>query len=353
MALSLWAGPSTANTIAQNVSWTIERDNPTGRYRVVAYGDSLYAGYQGSISEVAIWNAPNVAGEYASNAWNADIEIVRRAKSGAKARDVYNNKIVDDASYMQHRKTRIVTFEMCGNDALEARNDFAEQDDEDTCDYSGLDTALANCTRFVRKAMQFINENAHRKTRMKIVSNLYYPGYDDDDELSDCTDGQTGQPVNRQDAFLPYLARINWRTCNLARQNGFACADVFAQFMGSDYDSNNDGKTDSNALRIKRGESEAEYVDRITNTLRSTIRDPMMKFLNANKSITYIRSDDTHPTYHGDEVEVGPFGGSGGGQGPPRFQPDQYISPTKNPIWRRFGHERYGRTIALFNPDQP
>ena len=34
-------------------------------------------------------------------AWNADIESVRRAKSGAVASDVYNNKIVAEKSYMQ------------------------------------------------------------------------------------------------------------------------------------------------------------------------------------------------------------------------------------------------------------
>ena len=40
---------------------------------------------------------------------------------GAVASDIYNNKIVSERSYMQATNTRIVTFEMCGNDGLQAR----------------------------------------------------------------------------------------------------------------------------------------------------------------------------------------------------------------------------------------
>ena len=49
-------------------------------------------------------------------------EVVRRAKSGAVASDIYNNKIVAERSYMQTANTRVVTFEMCGNDGLQARS---------------------------------------------------------------------------------------------------------------------------------------------------------------------------------------------------------------------------------------
>jgi hypothetical protein len=69
--------------------------------------------------------APNVDGEYLSQLWNADIEIVRRTKSGAGRDDIYNNKIVAERSYMQAANTRIVTFEMCGNDGLQARSSFS------------------------------------------------------------------------------------------------------------------------------------------------------------------------------------------------------------------------------------
>ena len=75
-----------------------------------------------------------VDAEYLSALWNADIESVRRAKSGAVASDIYNNKIVAERSYMQASSTRVVTFEMCGNDGLQARSSFKSQ--TGTCNYA-------------------------------------------------------------------------------------------------------------------------------------------------------------------------------------------------------------------------
>ena len=42
---------------------------------------------------------------------------------------------------MQAADTRVVMFEMCGNDFLQARSSFEGQ--TGTCNYSVLDTALA------------------------------------------------------------------------------------------------------------------------------------------------------------------------------------------------------------------
>ncbi len=154
-----------ANTLTQNLSWTIDRAGTTTKYRVVAYGDSIYAGYYGSLSRVARRAAPVVDGEYLSKLWNADIEVVRRAKSGAVASDIYNNKIVKERSYMQTSTTRVVTFEMCGNDGLQARSSFAGQ--SGTCNYGPLKTALNNCTTYTQLAMQYINANAHANVKLK------------------------------------------------------------------------------------------------------------------------------------------------------------------------------------------
>ena len=74
--------PAFASTLTQNLSWTIDRAGTTAKYRVVAYGDSIYAGYHGSLSRVAKRAAPTVDGEYLSQLWNADIEVVRRAQVG-------------------------------------------------------------------------------------------------------------------------------------------------------------------------------------------------------------------------------------------------------------------------------
>ena len=120
VALAGAASNAAANTLTQNVSWTIDRAGINTKYRITAYGDSIYAGYNGSIISAAKYSAPTVDAEYLAALWNADIESVRRAKSGAVASDVYNNKIVAEKSYMQDSSTRVVTFEMCGNDGLQA-----------------------------------------------------------------------------------------------------------------------------------------------------------------------------------------------------------------------------------------
>ena len=200
--------------------------------------------------------------------------------------------------------------------------------------------------------MQFINANASANTRLKVVTNLYYPGYDADNALSNCTDSVTGQRVNKQDKFLPSLAKLNWRTCNFANTYGFACADSFAQFMGADYDSNGDGQVDSDALRYVQGESEAAYITRITGTLRSTIRDANVHRVSASTSFDYIQSDNTHPTFTGSTVSVGFFGGTGTGSGPPDYSGSQIVGG-KNPVWNQFGHERMGWALSVFNPATP
>jgi len=345
-----WGGVAFANTLTQNSSWTIDRAGTTTKYRVTAYGDSIYAGYYGSLSRVAKRAAPYVDGEYLAKLWNADIEVIRRTKSGAKADDIYKNKIVAERSYMQTSNTRVVTFEMCGNDFLQARSNFSGQ--TGTCNYSVLDNALANCTTYQERAMQAINQYANPATKLKIIANLYYPGYNADNTLSKCTDPTTGQRINKRDKFLPYLAKSNWRACDLARRYGFACADVFAQYMGADYDSNGDGQIDSDALRYIPGETEAAYVQRITVTLKSTIRDANYHFVNSSTSYDYIQSDDTHPTYTGGTIYLGLIGGTGSGSGAPDYSDSQIVGG-KNPVWNRYGHERMGWALSVYNPGTP
>ena len=348
-SLALLAVGSTAmaNTLNQNVSWTINRANTTTKYRVVAYGDSIYAGYNGSTTNAAKYSAPTVDAEYLSAPWNADIESVRRAKSGAVASDVYKNKIVAEKSYMQASSTRVVTFEMCGNDGLQARSSFKSQ--TGTCNYSVLTTAENNCKTNVAAAMDFINANAYAGTKVKIVGNLYYPGYNADNVLSSCTDSTTGAKVNMRDKFLPSIARMNYWMCAYAQQKGFQCSDNFAQYMGADYDSNGDGAIDSEALKYVAGESEASYTTRIVSTLRSTLRDANTHFVSSSSSYDYIQSDDTHPTYTGGTVTAGLFGGTTS-SGAPRYTS---FTGGKSPIWNAYGHERMGWGISTFGPSTP
>jgi len=347
LALLLLGSQAVANTLTQNVSWTIDRAGTSTKYRLVAYGDSIYSGYNGSVFNAAKYAAPTVDAEYLSAKWGTDIESVRRAKSGAVASDIYNNKIVAERSYMQASSTRVVTFEMCGNDGLQARSNFKSQ--TGTCNYTGMDAAVDSCKTYVAAAMDFINANAYAGIKAKIVSNLYYPGYNADKVQSGCTDASSGKTVNLQDTFLPRVARMNFAMCDLALKKGFQCADNFAQYMGAEYDSNGDGQIDSDALRYVAGESEASYVTRITSTLRSTIRDANTHFVSASSSFDYIQSDDTHPTYTGGTVNAGLFGGTTG-SGTARYTS---FAGGKSPIWNRYGHERMGWAVSVSNPAAP
>jgi lysophospholipase L1-like esterase len=339
---------ASANTVTQNTTWTIDRAGTTAKYRITAYGDSIYAGYRGSISNVAKRAAPWSDGEYLSQLWNADMEVIRRTKSGAVASDIYNNKIVAERSYMQTANTRVVTFEMCGNDGLQARSSFAGQ--SGTCNLAPLNTAQTNCTNYTQLAINYINANASPNTKLKVVSNLYYPGYAADNSLSNCTIGGVRQ--NKQEIFLPYLARMNWRACNHALNNGWKCTDSFAEYMAADYDSNGDGLIDADAIRYVHGESEAAYVNKIVVTYRSTLRDANTKFVNGSTSYDYIQSDNTHPTYVGGTVGVGFFGGTGTGSGAPDYSGAQIVGG-KNPVWNQTGHERMGWALSIHNPATP
>jgi hypothetical protein len=239
-----------------------------------------------------------------------------------------------------------VTFEMCGNDGLQARSSFKSQ--TGTCSTAGLDTAVANCKTYVAAAMDYINANAYAGVKLKIISNLHYPGYNADNVQSSCRNAGDNT-VNLQQLFLPKLATMNYWMCEYARQKGFKCADNFAQYMGADHDSNGDGQVDSAALRYVAGESESSYVTRITSTLRSTIRDANNKFVSASSSYDYIQSDDTHPTYTGGTVSAGLFGGATG-SGAPRYTS---FAGGKSPIWNQLGHERMGWALSVSNPATP
>jgi lysophospholipase L1-like esterase len=340
-----------ASTLTQNLSWTIDRAGTSAKYRVVSYGDSIYAGYNTSLFEIALYAAPTVDADYLQNKWKTDMESHRRSKSGALASGVYNEKIVGERSYMQASNTRVVTFEMCGNDGLQARSALKGQ--TGTCNYAGMDAALNNCTTYQSAAMSYINANANVATKVKAIANLFYPGYNADNVLSSCTDASTGAKINMRNKFLPYLAKMNWRACNFARNYGFKCVDSFAQYMGADYDTNADGQVDSVALAYIPGETEAAYVTRITSTLKSTIRDSNTHYASSTTSYDYIQSDDTHPTYAGGAVSTGIWpGGTASGSSAPDLPDTAYVGG-KTSYWNRYGHERMGWGLSVYNPLAP
>jgi lysophospholipase L1-like esterase len=350
LAAAAVSSPVLASTITQNTSWTVTRPGATSTYRVVAYGDSIFAGYNGDLFSVGRRSQPYTSGEYLASKWGANIEVVRRTKSGAKADDIYNNKIISERSYMQAANTRVVMFEMCGNDYLQARSAFSDQ--TGTCDYSVLNNAYTACATYMEKAMQAVNQYA-TTAKSKIIMNVYYPGYDADNSLTKCLDPATGRQIIKQDKFLPLMAKSNWKACSLAAQYGFKCADAFAEMMGSDYDTNGDGLVDVEGLRYVPGESEASYVNRISVTLRNTMRDANTHYANASTSFDYIQSDNTHPTYYTSAtIGLNVFTGSGSGSGASNFT-DAQIVGGKNPEWNKSGHERSGWSVSTYNPATP
>ncbi len=259
-AAVLAAPASEANTINQNTSWTITRSGTTTTYRVVAYGDSIFAGYYGSAFERRqARRAARRRRVPLARSGTRDIEVVRRTKSGAQADDIYNNKIVGERSYMQarldaRRDVRDVRQRLPAGalDASRARPAPATT--------AGLDTALANCTTYMEQAMQAINTYA-TTAKVKVISNLYYPGYDADNVLSRCTDATTGHDGEQAaTSSSPTSRAATGGPATSPRQYGFKCADAFAEYMGADYDSNGDGLVDSEALRYRSGETEAAYV---------------------------------------------------------------------------------------------
>ena len=111
-------------------------------------------------------------------------------------------------------------------------------------------------------------------------------------------------------------------------------------------------KRSKSSERWLKEHAEDAYVQRISVTLRSTVRDANFHLANASTTYDYLQSDDTHPTYDGGTLFVGLFGGTGSGSGPPDFTPSQFVNG-KNPVWNQFGHERMGWTLSTFNPATP
>jgi lysophospholipase L1-like esterase len=312
-------------TIAQNTMVTIDRGRSTTA-RVVAYGDSIFAGYQGAIASVARRAAPYVAAEYAAKDWDVNVEVVRRARSGAVAARVA--QVIEENHEFMTPSTRAVLVELCGNDYLKARRAFAQA--SGTCDVSVIHDALTACVAGTKTALATINRYAPSGAR-KVLMNLYYPGFGADDRPSLCTDPTTGKPLNVQNVLLPVMARSNWRACTLARSEGFACADAFAAVMAGD-DESADVAFDPN-------EPEDAYVARLIER-RAVLHDPNAKPIGNGTFADYMLDDDIHPTY-----ELGTIPIRGAWRSVPDFT-DAQIQGGKNPKWNASGHERLGYVLA-------
>lgn len=336
------AASAGASTIAQNSSWRVTRPGATQELRVVAYGDSIFAGYTGATT-IARRGGPLVTAEYCAAATGQNWRVHRRCQSGGVASAIYNRiNSTADRAFMQDPSTRVVMFEMCGNDYLQARSSFRSA--AGTCNYTGLQTAGNNCRTYTQLAMQNINQYAHPNTQAKIVMNLYYPGFNADNAYSACTDPVNGDPANgnrvhMQTLFLPLLLESNWWTCKYAADHGFQCADAFAQYMARDYDWNGDDQIDADAIRYIQGETLDDYKARVL-ALAGTLRDANTKMVDGATTFDYLQSDDTHPTFEGPTATA--LFTTPTGDVPVFFTTAGAYPDGKNPHWNWNGHDRMG-----------
>src|SRR5687767_3559247 len=105
--VALAADMAGASTIAQNSAWNITRPGSTQTYGVVAYGDSIFAGYT-SATNIARRGAPLVTAEYLAALSGQRVEVRRRCQSGAVASGIYNRiNSTADRAFMQNANTRM------------------------------------------------------------------------------------------------------------------------------------------------------------------------------------------------------------------------------------------------------
>ena len=206
-----------ASTVTQNASWTIDRAGTSANYRVTAYGDSIYAGYYGSISRVAKRAAPWVDGEYLSQAWNADIEVssapFRRQRRTSTTPIVAERRIrtaTRASAPSRFRQRRLRAQHFAGHPAY--ATDAAQH-------------CASHCTTTASRE-QSVNRT-RTPTLASCRSNLYYRSTRRQ-RLATADSACARQAGD----LLPYIARINLRACNFASQNGFACPDSSASTWG-------------------------------------------------------------------------------------------------------------------------
>ena len=262
-------------------------------------------------------------------------------------RDIYNNKIVAERSYMQASNTRVVTFEMCGNDGLQARSSFTGQ--TGTCNYAALNTAVTNCTTYIAAAMEAINTNALRDTKAQGRREPLLPGLRRRQRaellhgLRHRRHGRTSRTCSCRTS--PHeLLDVQLRARRTASSAPTASPSTWAPTTTPTATA----RSTPTRCATSQGETEAAYVTRITvdAALDAARRQHALRDVDA-RSFDYIQSDNTHPTYTGGTVSAGLFGGTA----PARARRATRRSPNgKNPVWNQLGHERMGWATVDLQP---
>ncbi|ACY16605.1 SGNH/GDSL hydrolase family protein [Haliangium ochraceum] len=255
--------------------------------RYVAFGDSIAAGYCGIFcrtSSFAVRHAQDLA-----NVDDARVYYQGRAISGAVMRTIAD-ETEDYANDIANAD--FISLSGCGNDYLDARSDYRGQ--SDCTNELVIAQALDTCQSHMRRALDTIA--AHKKPSAQVtVMALYYPGVNTDKNRS-CGSG------SHFDVFLDYMVESNWLACEEALARGFDCVDGLSAFNAPDFDSNGDGRVDSDAMRydpvVDFGNFEG-YYQRVALEHKAVIGDANQKRISRTQNADYLRSDDTHPTSAG------------------------------------------------------
>ena len=157
---ALATGTARANTIAQNSAWTSPVRAPPRLPRRGLRRLHLRRLHRRHRTRTA--RRPLRDGRVLCRRSPAsDVQVIRRCQSGAVAqRHLQPHPLTTDRAFMQDASTRIVTFEMCGNDYLQARSSFGSA--TGTCNYTGPEQRASTTARTSRSSRcTDINTFAH------------------------------------------------------------------------------------------------------------------------------------------------------------------------------------------------
>ncbi len=311
-----------ATTITQNTSWTIDRAGTTAKYRVTAYGDSIYAGYRGSLSSVAKRAAPWVDGEYSEQG------VERRHRGdpphqvGRAAPPTSTTTRSSRSARTCRRPTPASSPSRCAATTA-CRRARASPARAAPATSAPLDTALATAPTYLQLAMQYDQRQyAHRDVRLSrwsrtsttratrpttSLTQLHRSGVRPGGE-------QAGQASCRTSPAS------NWRACNFAAHLRLPVRRQLRAVHGRRLrlERRRADRLRRAPLRPGRDRRRPTSTPHHRRPCRSTLRDANTPLRRApSTSYDYIQSDNTHPTYTGSTVYVGLFGGTGSGSGRP------------------------------------
>ena len=195
---------------------------------------------------------------------------------------------------MQATNTRVVTFEMCGNDYLQARSSFAGQ--SGTCNYSARDQRARQLHELHGprdERDQPVRHHGDRGRWCRICTTRATT------RTTRSATARTRRPGSRQQAEQQVPGAPGARATGAPATWPSSAASPASTASRSTWARTTTRTATDRSIPTRcatcPGESEAAYVNRITVTLRSTIRDANTHFANASTSYDYILSDDTHP----------------------------------------------------------